>query len=391
MRSGNYFAPISFLASSLIALFLAIRIGGAETDSGANDCIQMADKSQRDCISTVLRLIFREPRQVTNSCASLAHPWLVSRVVFTPDSKKLITACRDGVRIWDLSTRRVVRHFRQLTGWAQCDISSDGRYLAMSGEERSLVVWDVVQDRPLVFDFGRITDELTFLKFAPDSYNLAAGGFDGKVYVWSLSTGNLWHADTGGLPVMAVGFMPGNKLFSAEPISGAVVWHYTPPGGDLHLVSKHRRIYSADVIPGTTSLVVGEDWVGGDECQTTYYTPVSIWHTEVDIPKYENEPDAYESLSSDWVKPTHSEMLRCTSSTPILAVRCFPDGRYVAVASGEGTVRVIDVKRGYGVLRFVGHRGLILTIDISPDGKWLASGSKDKTVRIWSLSPLYGR
>lgn len=33
----------------------------------------------------------------------------------------------------------------------------------------------------------------------------------------------------------------------------------------------------------------------------------------------------------------------------------------------------------------MGHKGKVITLDITPDGKYIVSGSADKTIIIWDL------
>jgi predicted NACHT family NTPase len=64
-----------------------------------------------------------------------------------------------------------------------------------------------------------------------------------------------------------------------------------------------------------------------------------------------------------------------------------PDGRTLASARGDSTIRLLDASTGKPVgepLR--GHEGYVRSVTFSPDGRTLASASGDKTIRVWDAS-----
>ncbi|EXJ77535.1 hypothetical protein A1O3_09762 [Capronia epimyces CBS 606.96] len=70
-------------------------------------------------------------------------------------------------------------------------------------------------------------------------------------------------------------------------------------------------------------------------------------------------------------------------SDPVYAVAFSPDGKLLASASGDSTVRLWDAGSGEAKQTLEGHSGRVYTVAFSPDGKLLASASDDSTVRLW--------
>ena len=72
-------------------------------------------------------------------------------------------------------------------------------------------------------------------------------------------------------------------------------------------------------------------------------------------------------------------------SDDVLCVRLSPDGRLLAVALLDGTVRVFFADSLKFFLSLYGHKLPVLSMDISSDGSLIATGGADKNVRVWGL------
>lgn len=86
-----------------------------------------------------------------------------------------------------------------------------------------------------------------------------------------------------------------------------------------------------------------------------------------------------------WNAATGEELARAAGiAGGILGLAAAPDGKGLALAGRDGSIRLWDSVQE--TRRLDRHQGEVLAVAISPDGLRLLSGGRDQTVRLWSMA-----
>ncbi len=305
-----------------------------------------------------------EPRS-HEEILSTSKTW-VGTVAFSPDSKRLVSAeiQQSSLTVWEISTRSRIANLTLPSAEAggPAALSPNGQTLVQVAGRR-VALWDgaTLTSRGM---WTNAFDPIA-LSFSPDSRTLAVSGLqqDGsqldvlegitnRLAFWNLATQSKINKLSAAAPLaVIVAFSHDGKKVAVGYLHGEVrVWDYETEGLLAEFTDQHMRIWSVAFSPDDAWLVAG-----GEEGRVIFY-----------------------DLRAGRVFPA------LKTSNWILGLCFTPNGKTLASAEGDGTIRLWNVATREIALTLKGHIGPVSSApSFSADGKFLASCGGDGTVRLW--------
>jgi WD40 repeat protein len=290
-----------------------------------------------------------------------AHHGFVYSAAFSPDGRILASSSEDQtIILWDVATRLPIGEplVSQNSAYSVA-FSPDGRTLAAGMSDGTVVLWDVATHQVIGESFTGHSLEVNSVAFSPDGKTLVSGSADTTIILWDLAT----HTAIG------------QPLTSHEGKIWRVI--FSPDGKMLASGSADSTVILWDV---TTQTAIGEPLVGHD---------AEIWSVA-----FSPDGKTLASGSDDktiilWDPATGQPIGEpLTGRSGVYSVAFSPDGQTLASGNADNMITLWDMTTRQLIGQPLnGHSNWINSVAFSPDGKLLASGSQDNTIILWDTTP----
>lgn len=385
---------------------------------------------------------------IENQKFILKHPDAILSMAVFNGGKQAVTSCADGlVRIWDITTPKVIQTIKPAKGLINSvSISHDNkRILTANVQQRVIQVWAVDSGKELRIPGknGQLTPFLDFktrggmlwtavfspyhdsiltvggrdarlwngmtakqvmafhphgvvasASFSPDGNWLVTGSWDNTAKIWNTKTGHaekkLEQKHLG--YVNTVRYSPdGKQILTASDDGTAKVWNIANGNVILTLDHKGSHVTSAIFSPDGTQIVTASndktlvlwDSKTGKKLKTFKGHEWPVLEVA-----YSHDGKRLVSASEDntaiiWNIATQNKIVLAGHTAPVTSVVFSPDDSRIFSASEDGTAKLWDSVKGKEILTLSSHDQGVTSVDFSPNGRYVATGSQDGKAILW--------
>ncbi|MCB0191782.1 MAG: trypsin-like peptidase domain-containing protein [Anaerolineae bacterium] len=287
---------------------------------------------------------------------------------FSLDGKKLAlirnnNAKKNTIELWTLENRRLLRTF----DYNAMDIifTSDGKTLIAGGFDKRIFLWNVSTGQPTGRPLVGHNDYVVQLAISPNGKILASGDNDGVILLWSLETFQLI-----GSPLIGHDKLISSLSFSPD---GSLLASGSTPNG-IVTNSKHGKFVLWDV--QSRQPVLEQRFETPGYVRTTFGSADNILVT------------AHDKSITVWDMSKQKPLRDFSVDTGFLnSIVLSPSDRTLASASVDGTVLLLDIKAKSRLGQpLIGHSEWVRSVKFSPVDPILASGSADKSIILWDIT-----